>query len=112
MGAKMNQRRLTLCPFIPGRPAVPGNPRAPWRKKKRKIGPLENTAVDTAPSEAQIQQSRRPAILSCSPEVQEAHAHQDDQAFQLHPEGWRKGLSASDTSVEGLNLLGIVEGQM
>lgn len=111
----MNQRGLTLCPFIPGRPAVPGNPRAPWRKKQRKTGPLEDAAVDTAPSEAQIQQSRRPAILSCSPEVQEAHAHQDDQAFQLHPEGWRKGLSVSDTGLEKcgrLNLLGIVEGQM
>ena len=46
----MIQRRLTLCPFIPGRPAVPGNPRAPWReKKKTKAGPLEDSTVDTAP---------------------------------------------------------------
>lgn len=32
--------------------------------------------------------------LSCSPEVQEAHAHQDDQAFQLHPAMERKGHRA------------------
>lgn len=25
---------LTLCPFMPGRPAVPGRPRAPWGKRE------------------------------------------------------------------------------
>lgn len=39
----MTQRGLTLCPFIPGRPAVPGNPRAPWQERKRKAGSLEDT---------------------------------------------------------------------
>lgn len=31
---------------------------------------------------------------SCSPEVREARAHQDDQAFQLRPERKRKGHHA------------------
>lgn len=47
----MTHRGLTLCPFIPGRPAVPGNPRAPWKEKKRKAGLLEGAiTLDTDPN--------------------------------------------------------------
>lgn len=39
---------------------------------------------------AKCSKAWRPATPSCSPEVQEAHAHQGDQAFQLHPERERE----------------------
>lgn len=64
---------------------------------------------------AKCSKAWRPATPSCSPEVQEAHAHQGDQAFQLHPERERerekkkpsRSCSLSWKSVEDPGLLGV-----
>lgn len=64
------------------------------RNAKDKGRPLEDSTVDTAPKGSPSAARLEAATPSCSPEVREARAHQDDQAFQLHPERKRKGHHA------------------